>query len=160
MLLKEIVEKRRYAFTEGPLDWRQALRECCKPLEEEGLVDPVYADVIIKNVEKHGPYIVLVPGVAMPHTTENAQGCNGTGIGFMRCAQPVHFDEEGHSPEKDAQIFFTLCSTNQAEHFQNMQRLMAVLTNDEAVEKLKSAITAEDLLAIDGMVDESFFVDA
>ncbi|MCI6845096.1 MAG: PTS sugar transporter subunit IIA, partial [Coriobacteriaceae bacterium] len=63
-------------------------------------------------------------------------------------------------PEKDAQIFFTLCSTNQAEHFQNMQRLMAVLTNDEAVEKLKSATTAEDLLAIDGMVDESSFVDA
>ena len=158
MLLKEIAEKKRYAFTEGPLSWRDALRECCKPLEAEGLVEPVYADVIIQNVEKNGPYIVLVPGVAMPHTTENAQGCNGTGIGFMRCDQPVHFGEPDDA-EHDAQIFFTLCSTNQDEHFQNMQRLMAVLTNEEAVEKLKAATSVDDLLAIDSIVDESAFAN-
>lgn len=160
MLLKEIVEKKRYAFTEGPLSWRDALHECCRPLEAVGLVEPVYADVIIQNVEKNGPYIVLVPGVAMPHTTENAQGCNGTGIGFMRCTESVHFNEEDPTPDTDAQIFFTLCSTNQDEHFANMQRLMAVLTNEEAVEKLKQATSAEDLLAIDAMVDESAFASA
>ena len=154
MLLKEIVEKKRYAFVEGKLDWREALRQCCKPLEAEGLVDPVYADVIIENVEKNGPYIVLVPGVAMPHTTENAQGCNGTGIGFMRSDESVHFDEENPTPDTDAQIFFTLCSTNQDEHFKNMQRLMAVLTNEEAVEKLKMATSPEDLLEIDAMVGD------
>ena len=110
--------------------------------------------MIIENVEKNGPYIVLVPGVAMPHTTENAQGCNGTGIGFMRSAESVHFDEENPTPDTDAQIFFTLCSTNQDEHFKNMQRLMTVLTNEEAVEKLKMATSPEDLLEIDAMVGD------
>lgn len=152
MLLKEIHDKGYYAFTEGPLEWRDSIRECCKPLEAQGVVEPIYAEEIIACVEKHGPYIVLIPGVAMPHSTENAQGCNGTGIGFMRCATPVHF-EEG-DPEKDAQIFFTLCSTNQEEHFANMQRLYAILTDDDIVERLKAATTPEDLLAIDALVDE------
>lgn len=109
-------------------------------------------EVMPVTVEMHGPYIVLIPGVAMPHSTENATGCNGTAIGFTRVAEPVHFAEG--DPEKDAQIFFTLCSTNQEEHFANMQRLYAILTDDSVVEKLKAATTPEELLAIDELVDE------
>lgn len=152
MLLKEIYERKHFAFVDGPLEWRDSIRECCKPLEADGTVDPVYAEEIIACVEKHGPYIVLVPGVAMPHSTENAKGCNGTAIGFMRCSEVVHF-EEGNE-EKDAQIFFTLCSTNQEEHFANMQRLYAILTDDAVVERLRAATSPEDLLAIDALVDE------
>ena len=154
MLLKEIVEKKHYTFVEGAPEWREALRLGCKPLEADGTVDPVYAEVIVENVEKNGPYIVLVPGVAMPHTTENAKGCNGTAIGFMHTTESVHFDEENPTPDTDAKIFFTLCSTNQDEHFQNMQRLMAVLTNEEAVAKLMEATCPEDLLAIDAIVND------
>ena len=153
MLLKEIYEKGHFAFTEGPFDWKEAIRQCCKPLEADGTVDPIYAEEIINCVAKHGPYIVLIPGVAMPHSTENATGCHGTAIGFMHCNNVVHFDE--NDPEKDATIFFTLCSTNQEEHFANMQRLYAILTNDAVVEKLKAATCPEDLLAIDALVDEN-----
>lgn len=152
MLLKEIYDKGHYAFTEGPYTWQDAVRACCKPLEVDGTVDPVYAEEIIACVEKHGPYIVLIPGVAMPHSTENAHGCNATAIGFMRCAQPVHF-EEGN-PEKDAQIFFTLCDTDPDAHLKNMQRLYAVLSNEEAIAKLIAATKPEDLLEVDQMVNE------
>lgn len=147
MLLREIYESRHYALTDGPFLWQDAIRECCKPLEADGTVDPVYADEIIACVEKHGPYIVLIPGVAMPHSTENAKGCNKTAIGFMRCATPVHF-EEGN-PEKDAQVFFTLCDTDPDAHLANMTKLYAVLSNDEAIERLKAVQVPEDLLEID-----------
>ena len=90
MLLKEIYEKKHYAFVDEPIDdWRDAIRACCKPLEADGTVEPIYAEEIVQCVEKHGPYIVLIPGVAMPHSTENATGCNGTAIGFMRVSEPV-----------------------------------------------------------------------
>ena len=152
VLLKEIHDSGHYAFTEGPFTWQEAIRVACHPLEADGTIDPCYADEIISCVQKHGPYIVLIPGVAMPHSTENAHGCNATAIGFMRCAQPVHF-EQGN-PEKDASIFFTLCDTDPDAHLANMARLYSVLSNDEAVERLKAATTAEDLLAIDEIVDE------
>ncbi len=152
MLLKEIYEKGHYAFTEGPLTWRDAMRACCTPLEADGTVDAVYADEIIACVEKHGPYIVLMPGVAMPHSTENAHGCNATAIGFMRCDTPVQFDSD--EEDKYAQIFFTLCDTNPDEHLANMQRLYAILTNEEVVARLIAATKPEELLEIDALVDE------
>lgn len=152
MLLKEIHDKGHYAFTEGPFTWQDAIRECTKPLQADGTVDAVYAEEIIECVTKHGPYIILIPGVAMPHSTENAKGCNATAIGFMRCATPVHF-EEGN-PEKDAQIFFTICDTDPDAHLANIQRLMQVLGNEEAVERLKAATTPEELLEIDAIVGD------
>ncbi len=154
MLLKEIYEKQHFVFHESAPDWREAIRMACKPLETAGLVvKDDYAQELISCVEKHGPYIVLIPGVAMPHSTENAEGAKGTGIGFMRLAQPVAF-EEGN-PEKDAQLFFTLVSTNSDEHMANMQRLYSILTNAEAIEKLKVAESPEDLLAVDALLEES-----
>ena len=45
MLLKEIYEKQHYAFVEEPIDdWRDAIRACCKPLEADGTVEPIYAE--------------------------------------------------------------------------------------------------------------------
>lgn len=152
MLLREIYERGHYAFIDGPLEWRDAIRAACEPLEADGTVSPSYAGEIIACVEKHGPYIVLIPGVAMPHSTENARGCNDTAIGFMRTSQPVVFDAADR--DRDAQIFFTLCSTNQEQHFENMRRLYAVLTDGDVIGRLRDATAPEDLLAIDELVDE------
>ena len=65
MLLKEIYEKKRYILADGPLEWRDALREGIKPLVADGSVEPEYGECLIHNVEQHGPYIVLLPGLAM-----------------------------------------------------------------------------------------------
>lgn len=119
----------------------------------DGTVDETYADEIIACVKKHGPYIVILPGVALPHSTENAKGAHSTAIGFMRCSVPVSFESGNH--EKDAQIFFTLSSTNTDEHLSNMQKLYSVLTNEAAVEKLKQIEKPEDLLKIDQFCEEN-----
>lgn len=119
----------------------------------DGTVDETYADEIIACIKKHGPYIVILPGVALPHSTENAKGAHGTAIGFMRCSVPVSFENGNH--EKDAQIFFTLSSTNPDEHLANMQKLYSVLTNDAVVEKLKQVEKPEDLLKIDQFCEEN-----
>ena len=70
----------------------------------------------------------------------------------MKTAVPVHF-EEGN-PAKDAQIFFTLSSTNPDEHLDNMQKLYSVLTNENALERLKKIEKPEELLEIDGLFGE------
>ncbi|NLN51189.1 MAG: PTS sugar transporter subunit IIA [Clostridiaceae bacterium] len=152
MLLKEIYEKKHFSFYDSAKDWRDAIRLSCKPLEADGTVEPEYAEEMIACVEKHGPYIVIMPGVAMPHSTENAEGANGTAIAFMKLEEPVAF-EEGN-PEKDAEIFFTLASTNPDEHMENMQRLFSILTNEEVIAKLKAVKSPEELLEINELLGE------
>ena len=65
MLLRDIYEQNHYAFVKTPMTWEESIRECCKPLEAAGTVNPEYADDIIECVKKYGPYIVIVPNVAM-----------------------------------------------------------------------------------------------
>lgn len=145
-MLREFVEKKHYLFAESAKDWKEAIRMSCKCLEADNTVGSNYADEIIRCVEKYGPYIVIMPNVAMPHSQEGATGVNDTAIGFMKLAEPVSFDES--DPDMDAQLFFTLASCNSDVHLENMQKLSMMLMNEELVAELAKAASPEDLLKI------------
>lgn len=145
-MLKEFVETKHFKFAEEARDWKEAIRMSCEPLEADGTVEANYKEDIIKCVEKYGPYIVITPNVAMPHSQEGAEGVNKTAISFMRLEKPVSF--EPGDPEKDAQLFFTLASCNPDQHLDNMSRLSEMLMNEDLVEALAKTSTPEDLLEL------------
>ncbi len=145
-MLKEFVESKHYKFAESAADWQDAIRMSCESLEADGTVEANYKEDIIKCVEKYGPYIVIIPGVAMPHSQENAVGVHKTAIGFMKLEQPVSFDSE--DPEKDASLFFTLASCNPEQHLNNMSRLAEMLSDEDLIEDLKQTKGPEDLLRL------------
>ncbi len=145
-MLREFVEQKHYKFAAEALDWKEAIRMSCESLEADGTIEANYKEDIIACVEKYGPYIVLMPNIAMPHSQEGAEGVHKTSIGFMKLDKPVSFDPE--DPEKDAQLFFTLASCNPEQHMNNMVRLSELLMNEEVVAALLKAETPEDLLEI------------
>lgn len=145
-MLKEFVESKHYKFAESAKDWKDAIRMSCESLEADGTVEANYKEDIIKCVEKYGPYIVIIPGVAMPHSQENAVGVHKTAIGFMKLEEPVSFEPE--DPEKDASLFFTLASCNPEQHLNNMSRLAEMLSNEDLIEDLKKAKGPDDLLEL------------
>lgn len=152
-MLRKFVEKNHYLFVDEISTWQEAIKLSCKPLEKDNTVDENYADEIIRCVTKYGPYIVLMPNVAMPHSTEGAEGVNKTAISFMRVEKPVSFDPEDR--EKDAQLFFTLASCNSEEHLKNMQELSVILSNEGLVEELARVKTPGELLKLQGKYIDS-----
>lgn len=147
MLLKTIVEKKHYLFAERAKDWRDSIYLACKPLEADGTVDEIYADEIIACVEEHGAYIVIIPGICIPHSMEGAKGVNKTAIGFMKLEEPVSFDDS--DPEKTATVFFTLAASDHEAHISNMQQLFQMLSDDELLEALFNVNHPDDLLVLD-----------
>lgn len=145
-MLRDFVESRHYKFEQSASDWREAIRMSCESLEADGTVDETYKEEIIACLEKYGPYIVIMPNVALPHSQEGAKGVNKTAIGFMKLEEPISF-EEGDS-QKDAQLFFTLASCDSNQHLKNMMRLSELLMNEDVVKALEKAKTPEDLLKI------------
>ena len=97
-------------------------------------------------MEKYGPYIIIMPDVAMPHSQEGSANVNKTAIGFMKLEKPVSFDPG--DPEKDATLFFTLAASDSDQHMANMVRLSEMLMTDGVADALKAARTPEDLLTI------------
>lgn len=142
-MLKEIIERGHYKFIDNVVDWKDSIRRSCDVLVADGTVEESYPEGIIETVEKYGPYIVLVPNVAMPHSQENAEGVNKTAVSFMRLANPVAFDSEDR--EKDARIFFTLASEDSDKHLQNIGELSEILSDDEIINALIACENVDDL---------------
>lgn len=145
-MFKEIVEKELYCFHERFDKWEDSILACTKPLIDKKVIDQRYVDKIFESIDKYGPYIVLAPDVAMPHSTENCAGVFRTEIGFMRVKNPVHFVDG--NPDKDARIFFTLASVDSNEHLNQMIQLATLLADKEFVQACIEANTKEDLLEI------------
>ncbi len=145
-MLQELVQMDRYQFCDRMENWQEALRISCRPLIKDGIVDETYGEELIQNVNKYGPYIVLAPGVAIPHAMEGAKGAKGTGVSFMKVNEPVQFDPE--DPEKYAVIFFTLAATDSEAHLKNMGRLCKILSNEELLGELINATSPEDLILL------------
>lgn len=145
-MLKEFVESKHYKFAESASDWKEAIRMSCESLEADGTVESNYKEDIIECVEKYGPYIVIMPEVAMPHSQESARGVHKTAIAFMKLERPVSFDPE--DPDMDARLFFTLASCDSDQHLQNMTKLSELLMNETVVQALLEAKSPEDLIVI------------
>jgi PTS system ascorbate-specific IIA component len=129
-------------YDETPQNWREALRIASENLKEKEIITDAYINEIIKNVEVNGAYIVIVPGVVMPHALATGPGVLGTGIGFAKFSEMVSF-EEGN-PEKQGKLFFTLAAKNEEQHLENIQNLMALLMTDGMIEALSNIETLDD----------------
>lgn len=145
-MLREFVEQKHFKFAESAPDWEEAVRMSCEVLEADGTVEGNYKEDIIKCIHEYGPYIVLMPDVAMPHSQEHAKGVHKTAIAFMKLEKPVSFDPG--DPEKDARLFFTLASCDSDQHLTNMTKLSELLMADGVIDALLKAETPEDLLRI------------
>lgn len=127
-------------------DWREAIRESCLLLLDQKIIDETYVAEIIHCVEEYGPYIVIVPQVAMPHSSENSKGVFGTAISFTKMKQPVRFESD--DGEKFATLFFTLAAKQVEEHMENIQKLSELLMTEGLIDRLMATNSIEDYQAV------------
>ncbi len=145
-MLREFVEKKHFKFAEEANTWQEAIRMSCEPLLKDGTIEEAYVDCIVENVEKYGPYIVIIPNVAMPHSQISAVGVNDTAITFMKLEKAVSFDENDR--EKDAMLFFTVASCNPEQHMNNIVKLAGIFENEPLINELLEAKDSDDLLRL------------
>lgn len=146
MLLEDFVNRKLTSFQTSFDSWQDAIRGSGENLIKQGYIDDRYIKAVIACVEKYGPYIVIAPDIAMPHSTEKADGVYKTAISFMKVEKPVVFDP--NDSEKNARLFFMLAAENHETHLKNMMELSEMLMNEDLVSDLLKAKDDNDLLAI------------
>ena len=104
------------------------------------IIDQSYVDEIIQCVETFGPYIIIAPEVAMPHSSEES-GRFGTAISFTKFKQAVTL---AAIKKQNSNIIFTLAAQNPAEHLENIQQLMDLLMTDGVIADLLETNTPMD----------------
>lgn len=129
-------------------DWRQAIRESLKSLEQGGYVSPEYAENIIKDTLEVGPYYVLTNNVALIHARPE-EGAIRTQLSITRLEQPFYFkaDEipDSGMPVWPVRLIFSLAAENSDSHVDIIRIIASVCMDDDAVEALLQKESPEAL---------------
>ena len=145
-MFQELISRKRVVFAEEFVSWEEAVRAAAEPLIRDRAIEEDYVTAIIASINKYGPYIVIAPGIALPHAKVDI-GVNETSISFMRVAQPVHFS---NLEEHDARLLFVLASVDDNAHLKLLQDLVEILSDEGFVAKLLEVKSEEDLTALIG----------
>lgn len=144
MLLDELIKFKHYKFVNEAKDWRDAIRMSCEPLEADGSVTVDYKEEIIRTVEQYGPYIIIMPNIAIPHAQKCTDSVKRTTVSFMKLKNPVCF-AGGEQEENYVQNFFTLACCDEETHIENLANLVKLLMNQEFVRELDHLTCEQDL---------------
>nr|WP_175476208.1 BglG family transcription antiterminator [Evansella caseinilytica] len=146
-VLKELLTKEMIQYQETAGDWKAAIRLAAAPLIKNGSITHAYVQAMIANVEELGPYVVIAPGIALPHARPE-QGVNKLGMSLLRLKESVYFSEQ---EKHRARLIIVLAAVDNEKHLRALSQLMTMLS-DEAV--LQQILTAESSGEIIGYIDQ------
>ena len=124
--------------------WQEAIIRVSEPLLWENMITPNYVHNMVDLVVKHGPYIVVAPGVAIPHASPN-DGVIMPGISIMRLRKPVIFGKEGFDP---VSIVICCAIIDEPEYINALMRLLTKIKDPLNIDRLLRAKTSEEIIKI------------
>ena len=133
--LRKLLKKENVKFIEKTEDWKEAILQSGNLLVSNRKVTSEYVKEMIELVEKHGPYIVIEEGIAMPHAgiSENVLE---TGISLLVVREKVVLPEG-----RSANIFLSFAAKNKNDNIDIMNDLFELITKHkfiDEVSKMKS----------------------
>ncbi|MGY6213165.1 BglG family transcription antiterminator [Cytobacillus firmus] len=143
-MLNEVLTADKIQFADSAASWQEALQMASQPLLADQSISQNYIDAMIENVKEMGPYIVIAPGIALPHARPEA-GVNKLGMSFLQLKESCAFSEK---PEHQVRLFFVLAAIDNETHLKALSQLSKMLSDSDNLEKLQNADTAAGVLEI------------
>ncbi len=118
-------------------DWESAVKLTADPLVKENFADSSYEPAMINAIKEHGSYIILIPGVAMPHSRT---GVLKNGLSLLALSEPVLFPD-------NQEVWLVLCvaATSPEEHIKYLGQISDLLGDKAKVSFLKRATSEQDI---------------
>lgn len=123
-------------------DWQVAIRICGEILVKTGKVEASYVDAMISNIHELGPYILIAPGVAMPHARPE-DGVIKEGISVVVLKEEVAF-----APGREFKVLIGLAALNSESHIYILQKIAEVISEADTLERLKDATENDEILQL------------
>lgn len=97
---------------------------------------------MIRNIHELGPYILIAPGVVMPHARPE-DGVILEGISVVVLKEEVAFE-----PGKEFKVLIGLAALNSESHIDILQKVAEVISKEDSMERLKNATDHEEILRL------------
>ncbi|MEC3883219.1 BglG family transcription antiterminator [Halobacillus sp. HZG1] len=141
-MLNELLTEQTIQLKDKVQNWEEAIKVASQPLIDQQVIRLDYVQAMIDNVNELGPYIVIAPGIAIPHARPEA-GVEQLGMSLLRLKDSVYFsDKEKHR----AQLVIVLAAIDNETHLKALAQLTELLSDEKHVERLISAEETEQVI--------------
>jgi ascorbate PTS system EIIA or EIIAB component len=124
------------------INWEEAVVAAGNILLSGNKIEERYIQAMIETVKDMGPYIVMAPGIAMPHGRPSS-GVKELGVVVISLENPVKFGSPEFDPVK---VIFAICAKENKSHIELLQDLTCILDDEELVNKAGLCNTKKELL--------------
>ncbi|HEY4226616.1 MAG TPA: PTS sugar transporter subunit IIA [Pseudolysinimonas sp.] len=126
--------------------WQDAVGLAGACLARSGATEPGYADEMIRMIDEHGPYVVIAPGLALAHARPGREVLRD-GLAVVTLTTPVAF---GHPHNDPVRVVLALAAHSPEHHLPLVAELANLFNDEDVVERLAAATTADEVRAILG----------
>ena len=144
MKLKKIFTEKNIALDLEFDNAIEAIKKGGDLLFENGITTEIYTDEMIKSYKKFGGYMVLSPGIAVPHARPD-YGVLKTGISFIRLKTPIYFGNIENDPVK---LIFCIAGATNDNHIEIIQSLSEILSNKKLMKEIINSKTKDEFLGL------------
>ena len=142
-LLQDLLSEDNVSFHYPAETWEDVIRHGGQLMVDAGFTEPTYTEAMIDVVRDMGPYIVLAPGLAMPHARPE-MGAKQVGAALVTLEKPIDFG----SPENDpVSVAVFLCAPNKEEHIQLLTDIATLFEDEEFLDAAVNFESIEDVQA-------------
>lgn len=126
-------------------NWEDAILKGGRVLTDKAAASPDYLTTIVQKCKDNGPYIVIAPGIAMPHARPE-EGALALGYGLVTLKRAVKFNDPDNDP---VSLLIFMAAPNVKAHNEEAVCQIADLCDDEAVvEAIVNASSASEIMKI------------
>lgn len=143
-MLLDLLTKATIDVQINAINWEEAIRAGGLLLRKSGAIEQGYIDGMIRNMKNLGPYIVIAPGIAMPHARPE-DGVNFLGLSLVTLRNPVSFGNKDNDPVK---LVFCLAATDETKHVQAMAELVRLLSDSRKIKMIENAQTVTEVIQV------------
>ncbi|MED3984986.1 BglG family transcription antiterminator [Peribacillus simplex] len=129
-VLEELLNMQTIQLQQHVSDWKEAIQVAAKPLVDLGTVEERYVDAMIEAIETNGPYVVITPGVAIPHARPE-QGVRSLSMSLLKLDEAVDF-----APDKPVRLIIILAAVDNDSHLRALIQLTQLLNEPANIEEI------------------------
>ncbi|MDC7221160.1 MAG: PTS sugar transporter subunit IIA [Spirochaetales bacterium] len=126
-------------------NWEDAIVKGGQVLVEKGAATQEYLTTIVKKIKDNGPYIVIAPGIAMPHARPE-EGALALGYGLVTLDPPVVFNDPDNDPI--SLLIYIAAPDVKAHNEEAITQVADLCDEEDQVEALVKAKSEDEIIEI------------
>ncbi|GKU85066.1 BglG family transcription antiterminator [Niallia sp. NCCP-28] len=138
-VLEELLTPKTIQFQSRVSNWKEGIQVAAKPLLELGTIEERYVDSMIQSIEENGPYVIITPGVAIPHSRPE-HGVRSLSMSLLKLEEAVDF-----APGKSVQLIIVLAAADSESHLRALVQLTQLLGEES---NLKNILESSDKMLL------------